>query len=202
MLKFTKGVAEQQSMQEIKIKEAVLREALTLLERRSVGSNDQYAALAEEMRKSLIAIDQLESAMSSQKVHLALISGETDYVKTRVAEVEKDIEKVSSEARRITSEVGKQSVFVNNTQQTESAVITYHVVSVLERGNGEYDIYMQASNAKRSTDFEAFFLNRRGSSEVPGYGRITAVTKVENGKYRVPYVITTEKGDIRGKIAE
>jgi len=76
---------------------------------------------------------------------------------------------------------------------------TYHVMGVFSKGRGSYDIYLQSSDAKNPTDFDQYHLSPNSASTLPGYGRILRVEKQENSNSKIPYVVVTEKGEIRGR---
>lgn len=84
-------------------------------------------------------------------------------------------------------------------ESEEERGFEYYVMGVFSKGNGAYDIYLQSSNASNRTDFTPYFYNRNNASTLPGYGRILGVERIDDGRSKIPYVIMTEKGDIRGR---
>tara|TARA_Y100001001_G_C7818273_1_gene242427 strand:- start:138 stop:617 length:480 start_codon:yes stop_codon:yes gene_type:complete len=72
------------------------------------------------------------------------------------------------------------------------------VVGIHEARKGDYTIYLQAEGAS-GTQFKTYRFAGTESSVVPGYGRITGVSKVNDPSTMVDYVVSTESGLITGK---
>ena len=202
MLQFVTNVAENQTVQAKEIKETVLREALAVIEKSgSSDSGKQLIKIVEQLRKSDARISQIEAAVTAQKSHLALVEGETEYVKSTVQELrEASYLKSSSPTKEPLSALKPEIsdfVFVENKETPAKEDFKYNLIGVYAKGNDSYDIYLQRTDAKNSTEFESYWLSPNRASVIPGYGRVLQIKAVED--LRVPYVVVTENGIIRGK---
>jgi hypothetical protein len=217
VLKLITGVAEKQNIQSQTIRETVLRDALLVMEKNTPEQSSDVKDIAVELRKSITRISQLEAAVIAQKSHLSLLEGETDYVKTSIQRIQvegaKEKPKLDNMVKtsKVETSAGnngsknalKDFVFVSNEPETVKKYIEevdsekYYLIGVYAKGSGAYDLYLQPRDAKQATAFESFWYNPSIPSSIPGYGRIIGVRSVQDS--RVPFVVVTENGIIRGK---
>jgi hypothetical protein len=208
VLSLTKNAVESSAEQSQTIKEAVLREALaTMKDQQNSEGAQTVAALQAKLLESNKRTAELESAVVAQRNIISLVESEVDYVKERMLDNAKK-KQVSLPLNDMGSQADIQ-VFVdpkptveNQTEVVKNDVpqrIKLHLVGVLRKKEGNYELYVQRSDAKGSTGILSYDYKPGYSVVIPGYGRILKVREDDNPKLRVNYVLEMEDGQIRGK---
>jgi hypothetical protein len=209
VLNLTKNAVESSAEQSQTIKEAVLREALATMKAQQNSEGAQtVAALQAKLLESNKRTAELESAVVAQRNIISLVESEVDYVKERMLDNAKKTQQPLGETKG-QSDI---QVFVDPKPQARSFVdqttlvkqeapkrTELHLVGVLRKKEGNYELYVQRSDAKGSTGIFSYDYKPGHSVIIPGYGRILKVREDDNPKLRVNYVLEMEDGQIRGK---
>lgn len=205
LLLFTRGLSQNLSEQESRIRDSVFKETIAAIEAKqgqqgNTRLNDVIKALQDNNTK----LGQIESTLLSQKTLLSLIGDETEYLKTRVADVERGNfhQNSSTSHSEAASPTNAPPVSVQNpatSQKKPEQAGGYMLIGVLQKSPGVFEIYLQHSSAKSATEYETYIFSPSEKSVVPGLGLITGVQGVPSTSSVVPYQIITESGVIKGR---
>jgi hypothetical protein len=211
VLSLTKNAVESSAEQSQTIKEAVLREALATMKAQQDSEGAQtVAALQAKLLESNKRTAELESAVVAQRNIISLVESEVDYVKERMLDNAKKTQtpqplnetRVQSDVQVFVDPKPKERTFANQTTVVKQDVpqrTKLHLVGVLRKKEGNYELYVQRSDAKGSTGILSYDYKPGHSVVIPGYGRILKVREDDDPKLRVNYVLEMEDGQIRGK---
>lgn len=217
LLKFTKGISDQVSGQEVRLKDTLFRETIAALESRDkTQDTGQIKALVKTMEANDRRLEQIEVNLQSQKTLLSLMGDETEYVKSRLGQIETSSPPTKTVVETTPPTSAKKATVVTppTTKVTPTPAdtwkvdikpepvasgINYILIGVLQKTPGVFEIYLQPSNAKSATEYESYIFSPSEKSVIPGYGVITGVQAVSGNATVVPYQIVTESGIIKGR---
>ncbi|MEG3765142.1 hypothetical protein, partial [Alteromonas sp. 14N.309.X.WAT.G.H12] len=207
------------------IKETVLREVVQLIEDGDLnGVNDKITKALTEFKGRANEVSQLQEMVTGLRNLTTMTNAELKYLNNRVAELEKQPVNESLGVTPSVQNVGKEekvqlepanpvSVYVENEQRIKAVEPVndtagdteierppkQYLVGIHEVRKGDYTIYLQEEGAS-STQFQRYRFAGTESSVVPGYGRITGVSKAGDNTRMVDYIVSTENGVIRGRV--
>lgn len=207
------------------IKETVLREVVQLIEDGGVnGMSAKMQKALEEFKDRADDVSQLQEMVQGLRNLTTMTNAEMKYLTSRVGKLEQkptnnyfDTQATQKPKKEKPSPLNNPkpvNVYVDTEQQVQSAQAVRErntnreekinrppkqfVVGIHEARKGDYTIYLQAEGAS-GTQFKTYRFAGTESSVVPGYGRITGVSKVNDPSTMVDYVVSTESGLITGK---
>lgn len=207
------------------IKETVLREVVQLIEEGGVnGMSAKMQKALEEFKDRADDVSQLQEMVQGLRNLTTMTNAEMKYLTSRVGKLEQNptnnyfdtpaTQKPKEEKPSLLNNPKPVNVYVDTEQQVQSAQAErkrntnreekinrppkQFVVGIHEARKGDYTIYLQAEGAS-GTQFKTYRFAGTESSVVPGYGRITGVSKVNDPSTMVDYVVSTESGLITGK---
>ena len=216
VLKITNDSFEKVNAQSQTIKDTVLREALAIIEERNSDKDGKkLLVMQKQLQEAMNSVSQVEARQIAQGQLLSLVEDDVGYVKKSLAESKKNqyippLSKSGPGADEGTKEPeitikGSESVEIFEPVKVSSSDLDlktneFVVAGVHAKHNGAYDIYIQPLKEAGLNTVEPFWFSPKGASSIiPGYGKIKEVRKLENSTRRVPYVIITEHGEIRGR---
>lgn len=225
VLLLTRGISDQMSSQELRLKESVFKETVAALESRATGlGNEQLNAVLKDLQDNTTRLEQIEVNLQAQKTLLTLMGDETEFVKSRLGQMENRETKKTPPAptrpsttqsnstavnsstkpnipqkapEQIAKELGWQIDIPNPHEESKSG---YTLIGVLQKSPGVYEIYVQKKMARSATEYESYIYSPSEKSIIPGYGMIKGVQQTDSDSSVVPYQILTETGIIRGRM--
>lgn len=225
VLLLTRGISDQMSSQELRLKESVFKETVAALESRASGlGNEQLNAVLKDLQDNTTRLEQIEVNLQAQKTLLTLMGDETEFVKSRLGQMENKETKKSLPAPARPSTTQSNSAAVNSATKSnipqkapeqiakelgwqidipnphEESKSGYTLIGVLQKSPGVYEIYVQKKMARSATEYESYIYSPSEKSIIPGYGMIKGVQQTDSDSSVVPYQILTETGIIRGRM--
>ena len=207
VVNLTAGFATKQESQGQRIKDTVVREVVGIISSdKNNKSSESYLALKKDLEKSENKMAQLEAKVLAQHQMYSFINAEVEYVREKLsrAELAKEnvVENKKTQIIVDTSVVDvkkEPTTKIKANNNIDSGFVEKSLAGVKARSKHEYDIYITPTNSTTTQGVVPYIFGPNGASVIPGYGRILAVKELKGSGLRVPYVVITEKGDIRGK---
>ncbi|OUV23056.1 MAG: hypothetical protein CBC55_03140 [Gammaproteobacteria bacterium TMED95] len=201
------------------VKETVLREIVLLIEEGGInGVSAQMAKALEEFKNKANEVSQLQDMVTGLRNLTTMTNAEMKYLSSRLGKLEQqpstqyftpseveaeeepqlEIKKpvsvyVDTEKKDIKPEPKKVEPSEKSSVQPKQFVLGVHEVK-----RGEYIIYLQREGDS-DTQFKPYRFSKSQAPVVPGYGRITGVSKVKDPTLMIEHVVSTEGGLITGK---
>lgn len=204
--------ANQQTEQSQLIKDTVLREALSIMENKDAPSAERLAELEKLTLEMQRHQEKQEAILSSQRQVTSFLEADVEYLKKQAKSPSVNTNKSAQNFEQkimnqpLPAKKTEASVVVTPSEpraKTQKAPVgagqVWHVVGAHAKSNGEYDIYLQPENDSSPAAIKDFVFGQGYSDVIPGYGKILGVRRIENSDMVVPYVISTERGEIRGR---
>ena len=200
------------------VKETVLREIVQLIEEGGInGVSAQMAKALEDFKNKANEVSQLQDMVTGLRNLTTMTNAEMKYLSSRLGKLEQQptVPHFTSPEATVEEPVSvidkPVSVYVDTEKkkvkpepkEEESKNERYvppkqFVLGVHEVKRGEYIIYLQREGDS-DTQFTPYRFSQSQAPIVPGYGRITGVSKVNDPTLMIDHVVSTEGGLITGK---